>query len=169
MLGNETPWADRDELLHRCRGPRHHAPLPIFMTTAYGVSAWWEGGVKFWASPLTCIVALTTLSRYTVRLCTSVLNNAWKIACHHWQGITSNSLPIRLPSAFWPSVSFCGKILYGIIRPTCWHVDNEPKTLIHWPLSVILCEFLHSVFSINCFINVNVGKTNQIFDNIAFE
>ena len=23
-----------------------------------------EGGVKFWASPLTCIVALTTLSHY---------------------------------------------------------------------------------------------------------
>jgi len=33
-----------------------------FMTIAYGVWAWW--GVKFWPSPLTCVVALTTLWHY---------------------------------------------------------------------------------------------------------
>jgi len=33
------------------------------MTVAYGVWAWW-GGVKFWVSPLTRVVALTTLSHY---------------------------------------------------------------------------------------------------------
>ena len=32
------------------------------MTVAFGVWAWW--GVKFWVSPLTRVVALTTLSHY---------------------------------------------------------------------------------------------------------
>ena len=43
-------------------GSTTQSPLPTFMTVAYGVWAWW--GVKCWVSPLTCIVALTTLLHY---------------------------------------------------------------------------------------------------------
>ena len=37
-----NPWADRDELLHRCRGPRRDH-LCQLMTVAYGVWAWLGG------------------------------------------------------------------------------------------------------------------------------
>jgi len=38
------------------------SPMPIFVKTGYGVSA--RQGVKFWPFPLTCAVAITTLSLY---------------------------------------------------------------------------------------------------------
>jgi len=39
----------------------------LVVTISYGVWAW--QGVEFPISPLTCVVALTTLSNYTVRAC----------------------------------------------------------------------------------------------------
>jgi len=54
--------ADRDELLHRCRGPRrnHLCRFVLRSLTGFGRS----GGSNFWFSPLTCFVALTTVSHY---------------------------------------------------------------------------------------------------------
>ena len=55
IRGNETPGR---MVTNFCTGVGVHDVI----TSAYRVSAWL--GVKFWASPLTCIVALTTLSHY---------------------------------------------------------------------------------------------------------
>jgi len=57
--------ADRDERLHSCRGPRrnHLCRFVWLSLTGFGRGGG-GGGVKFWASPLTCVVALTTLSHY---------------------------------------------------------------------------------------------------------
>jgi len=48
------------------------------MTPAYGVSAWW--GVKFWASPLTGIVAFTTLSHYRASVWFKTTKTKWYMA-----------------------------------------------------------------------------------------
>ena len=60
MHGNETSGR---VVTNCCTGAGvHESPVPICITIAYGVWAW--RGVKFWASPLICVVALTTLSHY---------------------------------------------------------------------------------------------------------
>ena len=55
------PLGDRDELLHRCRGPRRSL---ITSANFYDCRLWGLSvvGVKFWVFPLTPVVALTTLS-----------------------------------------------------------------------------------------------------------
>ena len=55
------PLGDRDELLHRCRGPRRSL---ITSANFYDCRLWGLSvvGVKFWVFPLTRVVALTTLS-----------------------------------------------------------------------------------------------------------
>ena len=62
MRANETPGRI---VTNFCTGVGVHDVITsanFYDSRAYGVSAWW--GIKFWASPLTCIVARTTLSHY---------------------------------------------------------------------------------------------------------
>ena len=51
-----NPSADCDELSHRCRGPRRNHLCQLLWLS---LIRW---GVKFWVSPLTHVVALTTLA-----------------------------------------------------------------------------------------------------------
>jgi len=76
MGGNETPGR-----IVRNAGVGVHDVFTsgnFYDYTTYGVWALW--GVKFWASPMTCVVALTTLSHYTVRVCDQA---AWAINISH--------------------------------------------------------------------------------------
>jgi len=69
-----NPWAYCDELLHRCRGPGRNHLCQFLWLPRTGFRRGWPGlGVKFWASPLICIVALTTLSHYRCK-CAILLN-----------------------------------------------------------------------------------------------
>ena len=56
-----NPWADRDELLHRYRVHDVITSANFYDCRLWGLSV---VGVKFWVSPLTRVVALTTLSHY---------------------------------------------------------------------------------------------------------
>ena len=56
-----NPWANRDELLHRCRGPRRNHLCQFLWFPSTGFE---RRGGQILGFPLTCIVALTTLSHY---------------------------------------------------------------------------------------------------------
>ena len=54
-------WADCDEHLHRCRVHDLITSANFYDCRLWGLNV---VGVKFWVSPLTRVVALTTLSHY---------------------------------------------------------------------------------------------------------
>ena len=90
-------WVNRDEQMHRCRGPRrNHLCMPTFMTVAFGIWAW--RGVKFWVSPLTCFVALITLSHYRASVWLRVLLSfSVYISCLYYSGFIT-AAQLRRPT-----------------------------------------------------------------------
>jgi len=72
----QKPWANRDELLHRCRGPRRNHLCQLLWLSLMGFERGMGGGVKFCVSPLTRVVALTTLSHYRASVCV-ILRSNW--------------------------------------------------------------------------------------------
>ena len=58
-----NPWADCDELLHRCRGPQRNHLCQFLSLPHTGFRLGGGGQILGFSIDLTCIVALTTLSR----------------------------------------------------------------------------------------------------------
>ena len=66
MRGTYTP---KQIVINFCTGVGIHNVITSANFYDYRLRGFGVVGVKFWASPLTCVVALTTLSHYRASVC----------------------------------------------------------------------------------------------------